>query len=424
MELVQLAGLYFLGTEEFNSSNCMMSTVVLKEKIDMAKLALSYRQLILENPLLQTKIIECPAKNRFTWGRFSAGEVEWLLCFEERQLSQRYDQEAILKQYYPTNARLPFYISVVAENTVIICMNHILANGRCFIYWIQKWLQYYAGDQPGDRNGGQLTDATWRDKSLHWLKRTGAFLWLPVFLAAFLLKGGRKAVQDTVDLSRGKQPAESNEYAVKSYGFSREETAAIRSRCKAKGMTLTEYMCGKLAQGFLQHDPDKQRVLVSMPMDMHALMPYSPEDTYGNLIVSLPAQFFRAGEMEKQVKSVFKWFKRGIPYSLSCLFAAISPSYEKVKLRCLKLCQKPVPARSPLGNFTLTYSSLGVISYPVLEKMVDAIYFYFKPQAILVASSILGGRLYMQVSLTRDLYNAGEVFALFDRLLAMENLVD
>ncbi len=87
MKLVQLAGSYFLGTEEFVSSNSMRATVVLKGKINSGKLVQSYRRLILENRLLQTKIIEFPKKNKFEWGRFSPEELEQLLSFEERRLT-------------------------------------------------------------------------------------------------------------------------------------------------------------------------------------------------------------------------------------------------------------------------------------------------------------------------------------------------
>jgi NRPS condensation-like uncharacterized protein len=420
MDRVQLAGLYFLGTEEYNSSNNMMATVVLKEKIDYEKLFPSYRALIKANPLLQTKIIEQPGENKFYWGRFSFEEIDGFLSFEQEQLSKKNDMETILKQYYPTNTRIPFYITVVDDYTVVVCMNHIIANGRSFIFWIQKWLQYYAGDK--QENMVETTNTAFRHKSLHMLKRISAFLWVPVFLADFMLKVGKNTAKDTVDLSYGRRPNQNENYAIKSYSFSREDTQKILQRCKTKKMTLTEYMCGIFANDLLQYDHSKNRVLISIPMDMQSLLPYSPENTYGNLIGNLPAQFFRGREIEKQVKSVFKWFKRGLPYSLTCLSAAACRSYEKTKMQYLDLNKKPMPERFPLGDFSLTYSNLGVISYPVMEKLVDSIYFYFKPQTILVASSTLSGKLYVEVSLTKDLYNAEKVFNLFDQVLSVENL--
>jgi NRPS condensation-like uncharacterized protein len=423
MKLVQLAGLYFLGTEEFNSSNNMMATVVLKQKIDGEKLFPSYRELIMENPLLQTKIVERPKKNMFTWGRFSPEEIECLLSFEQQQLVRHYDMDTVLSQYYPTNSRLPFYITVVDEYTVVICMNHVLANGRSFIFWIQRWLQYYAGDKNTSINE-QTANTAFLQQIRLMLKRLSAFFWLPVFLVDFMLKAGKNAVKDTVDLSYGKQPSKSNRYAVRAYGFSRKDTEEILQQCKTQKITLTEHMCEILAKGLLQYDHHKKRVLISMPMDMQPLLPYAPENSYGNLIASLPAQFFRGKEIAPQVRAVFKWFKRGVPYSLSCLLAAVATSYERTKSQCLALCKKPIPERSPLGDFSLTYSNLGVISYPVMEKFVDAIYFYFKPQTILVASSTISGKLYVKVSLTKDLYNAEEVFALFDQILSLDYLVN
>jgi len=419
VELIQLAGVYFLGTEEFNSSNNMMATVVLKERIDNSKLATSYRELIVENPLLQTKIIECPEKNRFNWGRFSTEELERRLNFEEKQLAQKYDRETILRQYYPTNTRLPFYIAVVNDNTVVICMNHILANGRGLVFWIQKWLQYYSGEQSVDREA--VMEPGWK-KSIRILKKIGAFLWLPVFLIDFIFKSGKNATKDTVDLSYGKRPGASNNYATKSYTINREDTEKILRRCKQEGVTLTEYMCEILAEALLQYDQGKNRVLLSMPMDLQPLLPYSFEKTPGNLIASLPVQLFQGKDMEGQVKGVFKWFKRGIPYSLSCMLAAVS-TYAKAKRHCLEMCKKTIPERTVLGNFSLTYSNLGVISYPIMEKKVDSVYFYFKSQSILLVSSSISGKLCMEISLSKDLYNAEKVFYLFDQALAVEYLL-
>jgi hypothetical protein len=421
MKLVQLAGSYFLGTEDFISSNSMRATVVLKEKINSKKLVQSYRELILENRLLQTKIIECPEKNKFEWGRFAPEELEQLLSFEDRRLIKQYDKDTLLREYYPTNTRLPLNISVVDEYTVVICMNHIVANGKCLVFWIQKWLQYYEENKPKSIDKQIKNTDFWHGISCR-IKRLIAFLWLPIFLTDFICKAGKNAGKDVVDLSYGKTPEKSNNYATKSYSFSGADTKKILTLCKTKKMTLTESICEMLIKGLFQHVPDKKRIVISIPMDIYSLSPYSPENAYGNLIASLPTQFFQGKEIDKQVKSVFRWFKRGLPYSLSCLAATVSISYGKVKRQWLEQSKKPISERSPLGDFSLTYSNLGVISYPVMERLVDSIYFSFKSQSILLVSSTLSGKLYMKVSLSKDLYDADEVFKLFDQILSIEYL--
>lgn len=398
-----------------------MATVVLKERLNLEKLFPSYRELIVKNPLLQTKIIERPEINRFSWGRFSNDEIEHFLSFEREHLAGKYDKETVLQQYYPTNTRLPFHITVVDDYTVVVNMHHAIANGRCFIFWIQKWLQYYSDEQMGVFD--QTAPLPFAPKFLLMVKRIGAFLWLPVFLANFILNARKYASKDTVDLSCGKMPDKNQVYFTRSYCFSREDTKRILLRCKLARMTLTEYMCVVLAKALSNSAPDKSRVFISLPMDMQSLLPYSPENTCGNLIASLPAQFFQGRELEKQVKSAFKWFKRGVPYSLSCLFAAVSTSYEKSKAQCLELCKKPIPDRSPLWNFSLTYSNLGVISYPVMEKLVDSIFFYFKSQSVLLASSTISGKLCMEVSFSKDLYQTEQITALFDQILSVEHLL-
>ena len=233
MKLVQLAGLYFLGTEAFISSNSMRATVVLKEKINNEKLVKSYRNLILENRLLQTKVIEYPEKNKFEWGRFSSEELEQLLNFEEWKLSKKYDKDTLLREYYPTNTRLPFNISVVDEYTVVICMNHIVANGRCLVFWIQKLLQHYEGNKPHNVEEQPPNTDFWQNFSCR-MKRLITFLWLPVFLTDFICKAGKNAGKDIVDLSYGKTPEKSNNYATKSYSFGKADTKNLLLLCKAK----------------------------------------------------------------------------------------------------------------------------------------------------------------------------------------------
>lgn len=421
MKLVQLAGLYFLGTEAFTSSNSMRATVVLKEKINNKKLVHSYKKLVSENRLLRTKIIEFPEKNKFEWGEFSPKELEQLLKFEEWKLSKKYDKDTLLKEYYPTNTRLPFNISVVDEYTVVICMNHIIANGKCLVFWIQKLLQYYEGNQLKSIEEQTANMDFWHG-ILRMMKKLIAFLWLPFFLTDFICKAGKNAGKDVVDLSYGKTPEKSNNYATKAYSFDREDTKKLLLLCKAKKMTLTEYICERVVNGLFQYVPDKKRVAISMPMDIGLISPYSPESAYGNLIASLPAQFFRGREIDKQVKSIFRWFKKGIPYSLACLAATVSISYEKVKTQWLEQSKKPIPERSPLGDFSLTYSNLGIISYPVMERLVDSIYFSFKTQSVLLVTSTISGKLCMKISLSKDLYNTEEVFKLFDQILSIDFL--
>jgi NRPS condensation-like uncharacterized protein len=421
VKLVQLAGLFFLGTEEFNASNCMIATVVLKKKLNYQRLFSSYRALIVENPLLQTKIIERPEKNRFCWSRFSDDEIERCLDFERDQLAMKFDKQALLDQYYPTNTRLPFHISVVDDFTIVACLHHALANGRSFIFWIQKWLQYYADhhvkseEHPTDHGSGR--------RALLMLRRVGAFLWLPFFFTGFLMRTGKAASKDTIDLSHGKMPTRNRRYFTKSYSIDREDTKKLLQKCKRAGLTLTEYICVALLRELFYLFPEKRRIFISIPMDMHSFVPYSPERMRGNLIASLPAQFFRDQGVEKQVRSVFKWFKRGIPYSLSCLFASASTSYKKTKAQCLALSRKPISERFPLWDFSLTFSNLGVISYPVMSKLVDSIFFSFKSQSILIAISTISGKMCTELSFSRDLYKPDEISSLFDRILSADHLL-
>ncbi len=420
MDAIKLASLYFFGTEDFNSSNCMIATVTFKRKINPVRLYPSYRMLIMENPLLQAKMVEQPKKDTFTWERFSKEELEAFLDFEEMQLSRYFTEEEVLEQYNPTNSRLVFHIFPINENTMIFSLNHAVASGRGLIFWIKKWLLYYSGEND-TMPEGIVNTSGFRNWISRMMKRITAFLWLPLFMISFALKAYGRAENETVDLSYGKKPEKGGGYIKKSYCFSTYETGGILRQSRHNKMTVGEYLCYQITHGLLEYDSKKQRVFVSMPMDTQSLRPYFPQTMHGNYIASLPVQFFREGDLKKQVKSMFKWFKRGIPYSLSTVFALFSNSYLKCKKQCLELCKKTMPEKAPM-NFSITLSNLGILSDPIIKKWVESAYFSVRDQSLFISAATISGQLMMEICVSKNLYDPNEVFSLFDRILSVEHL--
>lgn len=420
MDGIKQASWYILGSEEFVSSNSMMSTVVMKAKLDTSKLFLSYRKLILANPLLQTKIIDQPKKDSFEWGRFSQEELDALFYFEEEQLSRKFTMEELLAQYETTNSRLPFRICVIDDYTLLFFMNHAIAHAREMIFWIQKWLQYYTGEKEEKRTSHSM----YKDGILRALKRAEAIFWMPIFTQTFVKRASKVTDDDTVDLSYGNNPVRNNSYVKKSYSFSKLDTSKILHQCRLKKMTVTEFLCFKLTQGLFQYDSHKKRVLVSMPMDIQKFYPYSPGTMCGNFTGTLPAQFFRDKDLEKQVKSEFKWFKRGIPYSLLAVSAFFLRSYKKFISNCPKQCEKPITQRAPLGNYSIYFSNIGIISYPIMEKYVESIHISFKTQFVMILASTISGQLVMEICISKKLYDSEKVFQLFDKILSLDYLLN
>lgn len=420
MDWIKRSSWYILGSEEFVSSNSIMATVVMKAKLDTSKLFSSYRELILGNPLLQTKIIDHPKKDSFEWGRFSQKELDELLCFEEGQLFKKFTMEELLAQYETTNSRIPFRFSVIDECTLLFFMNHAVTHARGMIFWIQKWLQYYSGEKEEKRT----SYSSYKDGILRALKRAGALFWMPVFTQDFIKRASKVTADDTVDLSYGKKPVRNGSYVKKSYSFSKLETSKILHQCRLKKMTVTEYLCFQLTQGLFEYDSQKKRVLVSMPMDIQSFNPYSSETMCGNFVGALPAQFFRDKDLEKQVKSVFKWFKRGIPYSLLAVSSFFLRSYSKFKSNCPKQCEKPIPERAPLGNHSVYFSNIGIISYPIMERHVESIHISLKTQFVMILASTISGQLMMEICISKNLYDPEKVFQLFDKILTLDNLLN
>lgn len=425
MDAIKLASTYFFGTEDYLSANSMIATITFKRKISPATMYSSYRLLILNNPLLQAKKVELPAEDSFVWEPFTEDELDRLLALEQTKQATYRTEAEILADYAPTNDRLPFRIDPINEFTMIFAMNHAVANGLSLVFWIQRWLEYYSGAREAKSGIASRELVVPVNRKAHLGKKVAAYTWMPVFIAGFLFKamGRGGGASGTVDLSGGRKPETGGTHAKRSYCFSQEETAAILRHSRNRDMTLTEYVCYRMTEGLLQHAPKQQRVFVSMPMDLQHLLHYSPETMHGNYVASLPMQFFRSGDVAKQVKREFRWFKRGVPYALSIFFASFSNSYRKYKEQCLQLSMKSMPERFPAWNFSITLSNLGRITHPLLEEWIDTIYFSIKNQSVLLTTATLSGRLMMEVSVLEKLYDSEEVFGLFDRILSPDHLL-
>lgn len=421
MDVIKLASIYFFGTEDFNSSNCIIVTVTFKKKIDQERVYPSYRALVMENRLLQAKMVEQPEKNTFQWNRFTKEELKTLLDFEEEQLSKYFTEEEVLERYDSTNSRLVFHLLPVNENTIVFSMHHGVTNGRGLIFWIKKWLEYYSREINTVPEETDISSGL-RERIFRTGRRISAYLWLPVFLTGFAINAYGK--NETLDLSYDKKPKKDRGYVKKSYSFSAEKTREILRQCRRHDMTFGEYLCYRMTDGLLEHDCGKQRVLVSMPMDIQPLHPYSPQTMHGNYVASLPAQFFREGDLRKQVKEAFKWFKRGVPYGLLRFAAVFTHSYEKFKRSCLDSCKKTMSQKAPIMNASITFSNLGIISYPIMERWVESLYMSVRAQSLFLSSATISGRLMMELCVSKNLYDPEEVFSLFDRILSEKYLLN
>jgi len=423
MDAIKLASSYFFGTEEFNSSNCMIATVTFKRKIDPERLYPSYRALVMEQPLLQAKLEECPQKNTFKWNRFPIGELEAFLDFEKEQLAKYVTEEEVLERYDSTNSRLVFHIFPMNENTMIFSMHHGVTNGRGLIFWISKWLEYYLRET--DDKPEEVPDFSGLGKKILRIgRRISAFLWLPVFIIGFVLRAYKKDKNETLDLSYGRKPKKGRGYVKKSYSYSVQETREILRQSKCNKMTVGEYLCYRITDGLLEHDSRNQRVFVSMPMDIQPFHPYSPQTMHGNYVATLPAQFFREGDLKKQVKSTFKWFRRGVPYGLLRFAALSSNSFQKYKKQCLETSQKTITERAPMMNISITLSNLGIIADPIIERWVESAYISVRAQSLFLSSVTISGCLMMELCVSKNLYDPEEVFSLFDRILSEKHLLN
>jgi hypothetical protein len=379
--------------------------------------------MVLENSNLQAKWVVDNEIQAFSWGRFSRDELERLLQIEEENMMKMHRPVDVYDEYVPTNERLIFRIAPIDEHTVIFSWNHLFNNGMLLFTWFDTWLRYYAGEI-----GMEIEEPAAQVKKNPPLKRFKnrllAPFWALIYIAALHIKSGKNAADETVDLTHAKQPTpHKSGYAVKTYHFTENETAHIIDSTKRQKNTPAEFLCAALVKAFFDKYPDKNRVLVNTPVDIRDNISHVDHYAVGNYSGSVFYQIFRNKSIEKQIHKGFRWFKHSVPYGvMKILHNAFKSKHFELKKRFEKKSLEPIPERAPMENYTCILSTMDNVASPQIEKMIDQLSITGKQQTIVICNLIVNGKLSMEVGISRDMFDPGEVFSVTD--LAVKYLKD
>jgi hypothetical protein len=251
--------------------------------------------------------------------------------------------------------------------------------------------------------------------------RSGAMgsVWQLGYVAEFLLLCGWRPGCNSVDLTHGKLPAAGcAEFSVKKYAFTPEETEQALQRCRSLRLTVSQAVCAALAEALFAAQPDKSRACISVPTDLGPFLPEHPRTSPGNYTGSLIVQLRRGTALEIQIRRAFRWLSRGIDYWLPRTLGALALSERALSETFARTAALPIPERGPFENLSCAMSNLGTIQLPVMRRQLHSISVTGRTQTILVCVVSLNGRMSVEVSAARSLFDPAEVFGVTDRAVA------
>lgn len=393
----------------------MFFTLTFAEPFDQERLLDSFERLVWSRESLRVRFVE--VGSGYQWIPFSDADVRRCLTYQRRQFEQPVARETLFREYLPTNMALPLRVARLDEQRLVLVVNHVFGNGLTTLYWLEEWLRLYSGEtQPSESS----EDASPKGFLSSVIEAISGLMWLSCYLIQFVSRAGRRAGQETVDLSRGIRPAPHQKgYAVKTYSMSEQETEAAIKRSRSLGLSVTEAICAAMAEALLESQPDKSRVCISVPTDLGAFIPKFSRERPGNYTGSLILQIFRERETKAQVRSGFQWVRRRVNYWLPRLLGTFAGSERKLRASFAQKAALPIPDRAPFENFSCAVSGVGVIRERLIRKYLHSISAHTRTQTIFVCAMTINGRMTLEVSVPRDLFDAEEAFRVTDAAAAL-----
>ena len=415
----RLASLFYIGAEHVMRGNSMNYRMRFKEPLDPARVYASYERFIKARESVRMKWVEYPETQSFGWEPFERDELVALLAKERQSLMGTVTQAQADSAYAPTNLRLPLRFSLVDSHTLVCTVNHAWATGLGALFYIRDWLRFYLADtlEPIDPPVEELV-------------RPGRFarigagvlgvFWAVLFALSFFARVRKHTVAETVDLTRGTAPnAESRAgFTVRRFEFGREQTAHILAEAKRKKLSVGEAIGVVLVRTLFEAQPEKKRVLVSMPVDLGRYVPDLSRFKPGNQTGSVCVQFFRDRELEPQMRAAFRWLRRGTPYWLMRVFGFFAKSEFAVRDAFSAGAQQPFSQRGAYDNHSCAWSNPGRLETPDLFEQLENISGHAKTQTLLFTASTFQGVLTIETCFSNDLFDPARVLPIVDTLPA------
>jgi hypothetical protein len=407
VDVGHVASLCIRAVEPMLRGDDMAFALKFRDNYDPDRLWASYDSLVRQNPALQVALR--PFGKSFSWVPIDSAELNAALDRQRQRFPQLFSFEELLSPAHALTPALPVRISQMGGREVCFQMSHALSTGRGALQWIEYWLAAANGESvPVGQTAGRFDSAA---------PLTGLAK-LPFYLLSYVAQAGLNQARETVDLTHGKTPIpHDNGYASRTYPFSEPETNRIVAKAHALDLSLYQYMCLAVAEAMLSAQPEKSRVCIAVPSDLARYSPGLPRTVPGNYTGSLIVQFRRGAPLQSQIARQFGWFRLGVDYWLLRLVGAFSLSGQTLSNKVSRTASVPVHRRGPFQNVSCIVTDVGVVTSPAFCALIESGYGTTKTQSIVFTVGRVNGRLTVNVTFARDLYDPDEVFRVADAAL-------
>jgi hypothetical protein len=417
MDVGRVASLFIHGSEASIAGKDMYLRVELARPVDQAAARAAYERMVQEHDPLRSDFVKDDEAASYRWRRLDDEELSARLEVELERMESPSEDVELSSVYVPTNEGLPFRVLIPGPQRLVFCISHVVANGRAVLAWTARWFDYYSREIGAEHRAETLPPV--RKRPLVW--RIGAGLrgiWavLAYLVGFFARAGGKRAAAATVDLSSGATPRLGVcDFQVTSRTFDQDETARITSAARGANMSLGEFICGHAADAFFAAQPTRDRVCMSMPVDLRHEVPVDVLAA-GNYTGSLIMQVHRSRDLPRQIRASFRWFRRRVPLWLTRLVGVLSRDEGKLFAHFEAQAKKTIPERAPLENFTFAFSNVGVVREKIIAEYALSLSGHTRTQTVFLAALTVNGRLSMEASYPRTLYDPAVVEPVLARL--------
>jgi len=413
MDIGRIGSLFVHSVETRLGGNAIRLTAEFHTPIDPARLARAFRDLITSTASLRQRL------DPDGWTPMRADDVQTAVNEQAELLTTVVDASDAYSEYRPTNVGLPIRLAIIAPCRLVLSLNHAVGNGKAAFAHLEALLRAYDGAERERESVALSPRAARSPRGVHRAAGVTAAAW---YLIGFVARAGLGAARTTVDLSRGRMPApDGGGCAVWTYHLDAEDTGRVLAGAKAAGLTVTGRLCQAMSEVLLGAQPDRSRVCISVPTDVTALAGLSAAAAPGNFTGSLILQVFRSADpasVASQVRRAFRWTTRNVHYWVPWLVGQLTRQEARLAGRFLAQARRPIPARAPFENYSCAVSSVGVITGPMTRRYLTTVSAHTWTQTIMVCAITLDGRMTLEASMPRDLYDPAEVAAVTDMVVA------
>jgi hypothetical protein len=417
MDSARIGALFFHAVEDLVRANELALTLQLHEPLDPGALKDAYARQVTSRSTLRSSLQLEPVNSGHGWETLDDKALEPLLAQELSAMETAVVPAA--EDFQPTNSVLPYRVRLLDPCTLELRFSHLLTNGPGALFWANDLLTVLDGQlpelPPADAARGALSQASLV------LRET---LVSQAWAAWFLWTSGRRCAERTVDLSAGRPglPLPGG-FARMRRVLSKDASRAMAGWAHEQRRGVTSVLLAALAAEFLAARPDREQVCILMPIDLRTAHPAVQRTDPGNHTGGLPARLKRdarrslPARLARQADAAWRWVQRGAASGVTRLADWPLKDEQALREQMRAATARPLMGRGAYDSLTCVLSNLGARREHALltERCEWASITSFGQPPIFSALDV-SGRLALELSVSRDLFDVDEMGRLLDGL--------